>query len=146
LPGYSPSLLDELTATGEVVWAGAGSLPGSDGWIALAPAEVADLLLPDPPEQQDDSPLHRSVVSALDGGALFFRQLADRVGALLLEQGEEAPADEAVVTALWDLVWSGIVTKDTLAPLRVLVSGSGAAHRPRRRAPRGRYARLRASR
>ena len=146
LPGYSPSLLDELTATGEVVWAGAGSLPGSDGWIALAPAEVADLLLPDPPEQQDDSPLHRSVVSALDGGALFFRQLADRVGALLLEQGEEAPADEAVVTALWDLVWSGIVTNDTLAPLRVLVSGSGAAHRPRRRAPRGRYARLRASR
>src|SRR5690606_12635547 len=55
-------------------------------------------------------------------------------------------ADEAVVTALWDLVWSGIVTNDTLAPLRVLVSGSGAAHRPRRRAPRGRYARLRASR
>ncbi|WP_406692193.1 ATP-dependent helicase [Saccharopolyspora sp. ID03-671] len=146
LPGYSPALLDELTATGEVSWVGSGSLAGGDGWIALAPTDVADLLLPDLPEEPPDSPLHRAVVSSLEGGALFFRQLADRAGALLLEQEEAAPADDAVTAALWDLVWAGTVTNDTLAPLRSLVSGRGAAHKPRRSAPRGRYARLRAGR
>ena len=45
---YSPALLDELCASGEVVWAGAGSLPGSDGWIRLVPAEAAALLVPAP--------------------------------------------------------------------------------------------------
>lgn len=32
--GYAPTLLDELTTTGEVLWAGAGALPGKDGWIS----------------------------------------------------------------------------------------------------------------
>jgi ATP-dependent helicase Lhr and Lhr-like helicase len=146
LPGYSPALLDELTATGEVSWVGSGSLAGGDGWIALAPTDVADLLLPDLPEDSTDSALHRAVLSSLEGGALFFRQLADRAGGLLLEQEEAAPADDAITTALWDLVWAGAVTNDTLAPLRALVSGRGAAHKPRRSAPRGRYARLRAGR
>lgn len=105
LPGYSPALLDELTSTGEVVWVGSGSLAGGDGWIALAPADVADLLLPDVPEERPDSPLHRAIVSTLEGGAQFYRQLADRAGAILLEQGEAAPDDQAVTAALWDLVW-----------------------------------------
>ncbi|WP_263251817.1 ATP-dependent helicase [Saccharopolyspora rosea] len=147
LPGYSPALLDELTATGEVSWVGSGSLAGGDGWVALAPTDVADLLLPDLPEESGtDSPVHRAVLSALDGGALFFRQLADRAGAVLLDGGEPAPTDEALTTALWDLVWAGAVTNDTLAPLRAVVSGRGATHKPRRSAPRGRYARLRAGR
>src|SRR4051812_3775418 len=47
LPGYSPALLDELTTAGEVTWAGCGALSGGDGWIALAPTDVADLLLPE---------------------------------------------------------------------------------------------------
>lgn len=148
LPGYSPALLDELTSTGEVSWVGSGSLSGGDGWIALAPADVADLLLPDIGEGSagTESPLHLALLSTLEGGALFFRQLADRAGAILLEQDEQAPADDAVTAALWDLVWSGAATNDTLAPLRALVSGRGAAHKPRRSAPRGRYARLRAGR
>nr|WP_228045953.1 ATP-dependent helicase [Saccharopolyspora sp. HNM0983] len=147
LPGYSPALLDELTAGGEIVWAGSGSLSGGDGWIALAPADVADLLLPDPPEETGtETPLHRALLEALTGGALFFRQLADRAGESLLTAGESAPADDAVTTALWDLVWAGAVTNDTLAPLRALVAGRGAAHKPRRSAPRGRYARLRSGR
>ncbi|WP_189059216.1 ATP-dependent helicase [Longimycelium tulufanense] len=146
LPGYFPALLDELTAAGEVTWAGCGALAGGDGWIALAPADLADLLLPEPEDDVPDSPLHRATLSALDGGALFFRQLADRVGAELVAAGEEVPDDAAVVTALWDLVWAGLVSNDTLAPLRALVSGRGAAHKPRRSAPRGRYARLRAPR
>ncbi|MER5266049.1 ATP-dependent helicase [Actinosynnema sp. NPDC002837] len=141
LPGYSPALLDELTASGEVTWTGCGSLAGGDGWIALAPTDVADLLLPDlVPEAMPDSSLHTAVVEALGGGALFFRQVVDRVSL----QGPTT--DGEVVGALWDLVWAGVVTNDTLAPLRALVAGGGTAHKPRRAAPRGRYARMRASR
>jgi ATP-dependent Lhr-like helicase len=146
LPGYSPALLDELTAAGEVTWCGTGALAGGDGWIALAPADVADLLLPDVEDAVPDTPLHTAVLSALDGGALFFRQVVDRTAAILLDGGAEAPTDPDVVAAIWDLVWGGMITNDTIAPLRALVSGKGAAHRPRRTAPRGRYARLRTAR
>ncbi len=45
VPGYQPSMLDELTATGEVVWAGSGSLPGTDGWVSLHLADNCDLTL-----------------------------------------------------------------------------------------------------
>ncbi|HEX3784376.1 MAG TPA: ATP-dependent helicase [Pseudonocardiaceae bacterium] len=142
LPGYSPALLDELTASGEVSWTGCGSLAGGDGWMVFAPSDVAGLLLPEVEEDVPDSPPHRAVLSVLDGGALFFRQLGDRVGARLAEEGEQPPDDAALVAAVWDLVWAGLVTNDTLAPLRSVLSGGGA-HKPRRSAPRGRYARLR---
>jgi ATP-dependent Lhr-like helicase len=65
---------------------------------------------------------------------------------VLLDGGAEAPPDADVVAALWDLVWSGLVTNDTIGPLRALVSGRGAAHKPRSSTPRGRYARLRGAR
>ena len=84
------------------------------------------------------------------GGAVFFRELADRAGRVLLDTGEPAPGDDAVVAAVWDLVWAGLLTNDTLAPLRARLGGgrggSGGAHRTRRPAPRGRYAQLRAGR
>jgi ATP-dependent Lhr-like helicase len=160
LPGYTPALLDELTAAGEVTWTGCGPLAGSDGWLAVAPADVADLLLPEPDPEVAGTPLHRAVLAALGrpdldappvgGGALFFRELADRVGRTLVEQEEPRPADDAVVTAIWDLVWAGLLSNDTLGPLRARLgggrSGGGPAHRTRRTAGRGRYAQLRAGR
>jgi len=145
-PGYSPALLDELTATGEVTWTGCGALAGGDGWVALAPTDMADLLLPEVADAVPDTPLHRAVRDALHGGALFFPQLAAGARARVVEAGATEPNDRELLDALWDLVWAGVVTNDTLAPLRSLVSGRGAAHRPRRSAPRGRYARLRAAR
>ena len=141
LPGYSPALLDELTTAGEVVWCGCGALSGGDGWVALAPTDVADLLLPEVVTDIPTGPLHEAILSTLEGGALFFRQLVDRATVLV----DEAPADADVVAALWDLVWAGLVTGDTLGPLRAQVAGHGA-HKARRQAPRGRYARLRAGR
>jgi ATP-dependent Lhr-like helicase len=163
LPGYTPALLDELTAAGEVTWTGCGPLAGSDGWLAVAPSDVADLLLPEPEPDIADTPVHRAVLAALGwsdlqappvgGGALFFRELADRAGRTLVDGGEAAPADDAVVTAIWDLVWAGLLSNDTLGPLRARLGGGrgaggrgGAAHRTRRSAPRGRYAQLRAGR
>ena len=135
--GYSPALLDELTSAGEIVWAGAGALPGGDGWLVLAPADGASLLLPEPAEVSM-TPLHSAVLEALGGGgALFFRMLSDRAGGLL---DGPAPADAEVADAIWDLVWAGLLTNDTLGPLRVLLSG-GAPRRaaaPARAVPRPR--------
>ncbi len=155
LPGYTPALLDELTISGEVSWIGCGSLPGGDGWIALAPTDLADLVLPDLAEPPELTAVHRSILRALGwnpaaapaaGGALFFRQLADQTAQSLLANGEPAPGDADVVAALWDLVWAGLATNDSLAPVRALISGGSPAHRPRRTSARGRYARLRMSR
>ncbi|MFI2713224.1 ATP-dependent helicase [Micromonospora sp. NPDC018662] len=129
---YSPAQLDELCASGEVVWAGAGAISGGDGWVTLAYADVAPLLLPPPDEALTLTPLHESVLDALgDGQALFFRSLSDRVG---------ATDDAALSAAVWDLVWAGHLTNDTLAPLRAAL-GAGGAHRSRPSAPRTRYRR-----
>ncbi|MBT2363779.1 ATP-dependent helicase [Streptomyces sp. ISL-10] len=136
---YSTTLLDELTTTGEVLWAGAGALPGKDGWVSLYLADAAPLLLP-PPHPLELTALHESVLTALSGGyGLFFRQIADQVRATT----HPDVADPQLADAIWDLAWSGRLTNDTLAPLRALL-GSGrtagsTAHRAKRTVPRGRY-------
>jgi ATP-dependent Lhr-like helicase len=141
VPGYSPALLDELTSAGEIVWSGAGALPGGDGWLVLAPADGAPLLLPEPVEVSM-TPLHLAVLGALGGGgALFFRMLSDRVGALLDGPlpAAQPPNDGELADAIWDLVWAGLLTNDTLAPLRVLLGGQPRrAAAPARSTPRPR--------
>ncbi len=133
---YEPAMLDELTATGEVLWAGHGGLPGSDGWVSLHLADTAPLTLPDHGELEL-SELHDSVLAALDGGgAYFFRQLATTVG---------TSDDKALSAALWDLAWSGRVGNDTLAPLRALTRSGRGAHRAKRTPGRVRTARPRLS-
>jgi ATP-dependent Lhr-like helicase len=140
---YAPAQLDELCASGEIVWAGAGSLPGNDGWVRLVPAEAATLLLPPPLETLSLGPPHEAILAALDSGqALFFRALADAAWS-----GSDPADDATLVAALWDLVWAGYVTNDTLAPMRVLLAGkagggrSAAVAPPRRRSRYARYGR-----
>ncbi|MCP2338849.1 ATP-dependent helicase [Actinomadura rupiterrae] len=125
VPGYTPAMLDELTSSGEVVWAGQGSLPGGDGWVSLYLAETAPLLMPEPAEITL-TPVHQAVLDLLDGGgALFFRMLSDRVN-------QQVTTDDAdLVTAIWDLVWAGLLTNDTLAPLRAALGSGRPAHRSR---------------
>nr|WP_280459425.1 ATP-dependent helicase [Nocardia carnea] len=264
---YTPGMLDELMATGEVRWSGHGMINAKDGWIALHPADQAPLTLP-PPDELELDDLHLTLLTALGaepaawsapptgtaagrgtaagqelgspaegpaagpdttdsrletpsptgsltgkaradgrigpsspakgsatrraeadsrletpsptkgsataqgeaderleissrtagcaaggeavggrpgpgrvsplvalrggGGAYFFRQLADATGVL---------DDPRVAAALWDLVWAGLVSGDTFAPVRARLSGTTrapAAHRTPRRAPRGR--------
>ncbi|MGY1822834.1 ATP-dependent helicase [Geodermatophilus sp. SYSU D00079] len=144
---YSPAMLDELTSAGEVLWAGAGGLPGGDGWISLVPADLAPQLLPEPLELGgvgDDGAggLGSAVLERLGAGqALFFRGLSDLVG---------ATDDTALADVLWDLVWAGLLTNDTLAPLRTRLSGGGTHKRqpapPRARLDRTRYGRPRLGR
>ncbi|NUU07798.1 DEAD/DEAH box helicase [Leifsonia sp. C5G2] len=138
---YSPAMLDELTATGEVIWAGDGSLPGDDGWISLHLADSAPLTLAPPSDHEPDE-LQRGILEALGrGGGYFFRQLSDALGA---ERGS-AIDDAELVTALWDLVWAGRVTNDTLAPLRTLTAGGSGAHKRPRQPTRARMYRGRAA-
>jgi ATP-dependent helicase Lhr and Lhr-like helicase len=126
---YSPAMLDELTTTGEVLWSGHGPLPGTDGWVSLHLADTAHLTLPDHGET-DGGGLQDAILTALDGGgAYFFRQLSDAVG---------STDDKAMEAALWDLVWAGRLSNDTLAPVRALVSGGRTAHRARRGPARAR--------
>ncbi|MFI6019916.1 ATP-dependent helicase [Streptomyces sp. NPDC051287] len=143
--GYTPAMLDELTAAGEIVWAGAGALPGKDGWVSLYMADAAPLLLP-PPHPLELTALHQSVLDTLSGGyGLFFRQIADQVRATTHPDA----TDPHLADAVWDLAWSGRLTNDTLAPMRSLL-GSGrtagaTAHRAKRTVPRGRYGSLTAA-
>ncbi len=125
LSGYSPALLDELCASGEVVWSGRGSLGADDGWVCLALAESAPALLPRP--TGTPSPRATRVLEELTNkGALFFRQLAQACG---------IDDDRDLLDLLWELVWAGRITNDTLAPLRGLLGsarGSSSRARPRR--------------
>jgi ATP-dependent Lhr-like helicase len=123
---YSPAMLDELTSAGEVLWAGAGGLSGGDGWISLVPADLASLLLPEALEVPEGG---APILEQLAGGqALFFRGLSDLMG---------ATDDTATAELVWDLVWAGVLTNDTLAPLRTRLGGGGT-HRSKPAAPRAR--------
>ncbi|MBK6886201.1 MAG: ATP-dependent helicase [Tetrasphaera sp.] len=120
VPGYTPALLDEVLAVGDVVWQGHGSLPGDDGWISLHLAETAALTLHPGTGELPEGIAARLWDGLSGGGAYFFRSLAD----LVPDQAQAATA-----AALWDLVWRGLVTGDTFAPVRGLLAGGRGAHK-----------------
>ena len=121
-------------AAGEVLWSGAGSLPGNDGWISLHLAESAELTL-NPAIDFEPGDAQRRLLDHLQtaGGGYFFRQLTDIAGGM-----DAVLGDQEVVSALWDLVWAGLVTGDTFAPVRALIAGGHTAHRQVARPPRAR--------
>jgi ATP-dependent helicase Lhr and Lhr-like helicase len=191
IPDYAPAMLDELTAAGEVLWAGHGALAGHDGLVSLHPTGVADLTLPPLPDADPDpttsKPLHRAVLAALEsGGAWFVGPLTERVRAVLAadattvdltatgsasdapvvdlaaidraglalpdrtkqdlanpEHSTTAVGQGEVTAALWDLVWAGHVTNDSIAPLRAWLGTGSTAHRTRAPSPRARALRPR---
>ncbi len=130
LVDYHPSMLDELTASGEVIWAGAGALPGTDGWVSLHLADTAALTLPNLGELELTD-VHETVLNVLArGGGYFFRQLSDAVG---------STDDRRLAATIWDLAWAGHLTNDTIAPLRSMLGSGRGSHRPRRATPRARF-------
>jgi ATP-dependent Lhr-like helicase len=125
-----------------VLWCGAGGLPGGDGWVSLVPADLAPLLLPDPLDPPEEGGYGQALLDLLAGGqAMFFRGLSDAVN---------ATDDTGLADVVWDLVWAGRLTNDTLAPLRTRLTGGGthkrAAPAPRARLDRTRYGRTRLGR
>ncbi|MEO7294909.1 MAG: DEAD/DEAH box helicase [Candidatus Limnocylindria bacterium] len=127
--GYTPRLLDELGAAGEVVWIGRGSLGRDDGRIALYRRDHVVLLASaGASEDRPSEPIHDAIRAYLQRrGATVFPQLLSAV--------TEARTDDELLDAMWDLVWSGEVTNDTFAALRALSlprSRSKATPRPGR--------------
>ncbi len=124
---YSPSWLDALCASGEVVWVGAGSLGRDSGRVALYFREdAASLGPPNPPGGAEGGPPsgdeHALLRARLEAGPCFF-------GDLLAEL--ELPV-QILTQSLWDLVWAGEVTNDAWAPLRaprLALAPSGGTHR-----------------
>ncbi|MFP5320911.1 MAG: DEAD/DEAH box helicase [Acidimicrobiia bacterium] len=137
LRGYQPAQLDELCAAGEVVWVGAGSLGAKDGRVRLLFRDQAGLLVPtlDP---APDGEAHAAILDHLrQRGASFWNELVAAC------QTEGAPYDEAsVLAALWDLVWAGHVTNDSMAPLRAFLGSKVRRAAGRRGATRPRPGRL----
>ncbi len=126
--GFSVLDLDALATEGTVVWRGFGPIGSADGRIALYLAEGFAELAPEP------LPVSGKLAGRLqellaDRGASFFPELVTATGAF-------APD---LVEALWDLVWAGHVTNDTLAPLRSRYAGERPTrpHGRRRVGPRG---------
>ncbi|WP_354699454.1 DNA helicase [Paraconexibacter sp. AEG42_29] len=106
---YSPAWLDQLCASGELVWAGAGAVGRSSGRVALWFRDDAEAIGPvlvkgDPPSSE----AHEQVRDRLAKAPCFFTDLL----------GELPLVPEELQEALWDLVWAGEVTNDAWAPLR----------------------------
>jgi ATP-dependent Lhr-like helicase len=106
---YSPAWTDQLCASGELVWVGAGALGRNSGRVTLYFRDDAAALGPpalkgEPPE----SAAHAAIRERLAAGACFFTDLLVDLD-LVPEELQES---------LWDLVWAGQVTNDAFAPLR----------------------------
>ena len=107
---YSPAWIDQLCASGELVWVGAGALGRRSGRVALLFREDARWLGAPPFKgERPAEPLHDTIRERLGRGAAFWTDL-------LADLAEAEPAE--LQEALWDLVWAGEVTNDAFAPLR----------------------------
>jgi ATP-dependent Lhr-like helicase len=120
VPGYRPEQLDQLCASGELVWVGAGL-----DRVAVFFREDAALLGRPSAAPAPEAEAHDAIRAALAGGALFWSEL---------------DLDETSLPALWDLVWAGEVTNDAWAPLRA--QRRYQAPRPDRRVRRFSRARI----
>jgi ATP-dependent Lhr-like helicase len=145
LADYRPADLDQLCTSGEIVWVGAGPLGSTDGRLLLLFRDQVGLLAPPADDDGDggDPPagsVHQALLAWLDQhGASFWADL------VLAAQRAGQPYDDAtVLAALWDLVWAGRVTNDSLAPVRAFLEGKPRrpASTARRRRPRGPVSRL----
>src|SRR5204862_3954159 len=92
VPGYRPEQLDQLCASGELVWVGAGL-----DRVAVFFRDDAPLLGRPAAAPVPEGEAHDAIRAALTGGALFWDGL---LGATGLDA-------ETALPALWDLVWSG---------------------------------------
>ena len=102
--------LDQLLAQGRVIWVGRGALGRRDGKVALYLREQFPQLDPGPEPDLPDLAVHQAIRNHLERrGASFFGEIFGAAGGQDLAE---------VIDALWDLVWAGLVTNDSLHPLR----------------------------
>jgi ATP-dependent Lhr-like helicase len=135
---YQPSMLDALMAAGEVVWIGVEPLGDRDGRVALYLTDHFARLArpPSTGDRKSEEPRDRAadVLEYLrEHGASFFAAI---------HQGTGEGFPQETVDALWDLVWRGLVTNDTLHPLRALIRPADTRSSRRTRGPSFRSRRL----
>jgi ATP-dependent helicase Lhr and Lhr-like helicase len=119
---YRPGDLDTLMSAGEVIWVGVEPIGDRDGRIALYLAQSLPLLLP-PSGSESAAVLAADAGAALSGRAqkivdVLQQQGASFFAAIHAACGGGFPGETR--DALWELVWSGRVTNDTLHPVRNL--------------------------
>ncbi|MCT1411777.1 Lhr family helicase [Corynebacterium sanguinis] len=123
---YSPAMLDELTASGEISIVGAGKAGARDPWLMLLPADYAGQLMPDSTEPTMSLTQAQVMEKIRGGGGFLFTDLL---------QGTTV---EELRESMWDLVEAGFVAPDSFAPIRARLSGGTTAHRAKRRPSRSR--------
>ncbi|HVP63427.1 MAG TPA: crosslink repair DNA glycosylase YcaQ family protein [candidate division Zixibacteria bacterium] len=112
---YSPADLDTLMAAGEITWVGLERLGDRDGRIALYLTGSLPSLWRPPEATSQLSERAQQICNLLQGrGASFFPEIQAQVGGFPKE----------TLDALWELVWAGLVTNDSLQPLRTLQRAS----------------------
>ena len=121
---YQPATLDQLCASGDLFWVGAGLER-----VALYYREDGPAIGAPGAFELDETELHSAILAALAGGALFWPDLLEAT----------ALDPSAALPALWDLVWAGRVTNDAWQPLRA----SRRFDTPQPRQRRRRFARER---
>ncbi|MEM7095139.1 MAG: DEAD/DEAH box helicase [Actinomycetota bacterium] len=122
MDGYSPSDLDALCTSGDLIWVGAGSIGQSDGRLRLLFRDQASLLA-SPAEEPIEGDIHDAIRGLLGHrGASFWPDLVRACA-----DAGTSYADNDVLGALWDLVWNGEVTNDSLTPVRALLTRGGTA-------------------
>jgi ATP-dependent helicase Lhr and Lhr-like helicase len=121
--------MDQLCASGEVVWVGAGALGRNSGRVALYFRDDVEAIgAPPNRSERPSEPEHDLLRERLQRGPCFFTDLL----------AELPIAPEQIQEALWDLVWAGEVTNDAWAPLRAPRLTLARAQRARDRARPGR--------
>ena len=114
---FRPPMLDELCTAGEVVWIGAGAVGARDGRVRLCFADQLALLAPGWEAREPAAGALQEAIRTLltEHGASFWGQI---------RAAAPGAQDQELLAALWDLVWTGEVTNDSLAPLRSVIGGA----------------------
>ena len=107
---YVPAMLDTLMSAGEVVWVGVEPLGERDGRVTLYLTDHMPRLRPPVTTTPAVSGRAAAILEYLrEHGASFFSAIHDGTGGGF-------PTE--IVDTLWDLVWQGLITNDTMQPLR----------------------------
>jgi len=126
IAGYRHEDLDNVMASGQVVWVGFDQVGDRDGRVALYLTESLPLLLPPEELFVEVAPLSEKAALILQflgsQGASFFSNIHAAVGAGFPGETRDA---------LWELVWSRKITNDTFQPVRDLQRQHESRHERR---------------
>ena len=142
---FEPGMLDQAGSQGRVVWVGAGALGERDGRVALYRRERLPSSVTNPPSISPSTTIPTSTTTTTptsSPAALRIRDELAKRGASFFAELVSAcvgiPSKD-LEHGLWELVWQGLVSNDTFAPLRARrrppASRGRRASRPGRHAP-----------